>query len=108
MKHVALVWAAFAVIAFCHGSYVAYAENQPSVAAGKKLFNDPSLGTNGKSCASCHRTDENIKRDAARHPEDSSLKSVINGCITENLKGNPLPEASANMESLVMYIRSVK
>ena len=108
MKHISLVWAALAVFAFCHGSYVAYADNPPSVAVGKKLFNDPSLGTNGKSCASCHNTDENIKKDAVRHPDDASLKNVINGCIEGNLKGSPLPEDSARMDSLVMYIRSVK
>lgn len=108
MKHVALVWAALAVIAFCHGSYVAYAENSPSIDAGKKLFNSPFFGTNGKSCASCHNTDENIKKDVAKHPDDAGLKDVINGCITENLKGDPLPEDSVSMNSLVMYLRSVK
>lgn len=108
MKHIALVWAALAIIAFCGGSYVAYADNPPSVELGKKLFNGTSLGTNGKSCASCHKTDENIKKDAARHPDASGLKNVINGCIEENLKGDPLPKGSVSMDSLVMYIRSVK
>ena len=108
MKHISLVWAALAVIAFCHGSYVAYADNPPSVAVGKKLFNDASLGTSGKSCASCHNTDDNIKTGAARHPDDSNLKNVINGCIEGNLKGKPLPEDSSRMDSLVLYIRSVK
>jgi cytochrome c len=108
MKHISLVWAAFAVIAFCHGSYVAYAENSPSVEAGKKLFNSQFLGTNGKSCAACHNTDENIKKDVAKHTDDAGLKEVINGCITENLKGDPLPEDSMSMNSLVMYLRSVK
>jgi cytochrome c len=108
MKNISLVWAAFAVIAFCHGSYTAYAENSPSVEFGKKLFTGTSLGTNGKACATCHNTDENIKKDAAKYPDDASLKNVINGCITENLKGSPLPEDSVSMNSLVMYLRSVK
>ncbi len=95
----------FIVFSVC---YTAYADSGPSVETGKKLFYGTFLGTNGKSCGSCHKTTENIKKDTAKYPEDPALKNVINGCITENLKGKPLPGDSAEMNSLIMYMRSVK
>ncbi len=106
MKHTAWVWALVFVASLW--SCTACAGSQPSVKTGEKLFYETSLGTNGKSCASCHKTTENIKKDTAKYPGDPALKNVINGCITENLKGKPLPDGSARMNSLILYMRSVK
>lgn len=106
MKHIAWVWAL--VFAASLWSCTALAEGLPSVKTGKKLFHGTSLGANGKSCASCHKTIENIKKDTAKYPEDPALKNVINGCITENLKGKPLPDNSSRMNSLIIYMRSIK
>ena len=106
MKHITWVWAL--VFAASFWSYTACAESQPSAKIGKKLFYGTSLGTNGKSCASCHKTIKNIKKDTAKYPGDPALKDVINGCITENLKGKPLPDDSVKMTSLIIYMRSVK
>ena len=35
---------------------LAMADEQPSAARGKELFNSTTLGTNGKSCAGCHKS----------------------------------------------------
>ncbi len=106
MKRTAWVLAlVFLVFSVC---YTAYADGGPSVETGKKLFYGTSLGTNGKSCATCHKTTENIKKDTAKYPGDPALKNVVNGCITENMNGKPLPDDSTEMNSLIMYMRSVK
>ncbi|MHB8174875.1 MAG: hypothetical protein ACYDFU_10505 [Nitrospirota bacterium] len=76
MRHIAWVWA-LVFLAFSAGSFMAYAEGQPSVEIGKKLFAETPLGTNGKFCASCHKTTENIIKDTAKHPDDPGLKMVL-------------------------------
>ncbi len=70
---------------------------------GKALFNDPKLGTNGKSCNDCHKNGAGLEKAAER----KDLESMVNGCITMNLKGNPLKPMSVEMQSLLLYIKSV-
>ena len=77
-----------------------------SIALGKKLFNDPTLGgsTNSKSCASCHPDGEGMEKAANR----SDLVKMINMCIGGPLKGKKLDGRSVEMRSLKMYIQSLK
>jgi len=79
------------------------------VEKGEKLFHNPQLGTNGVSCDMCHP-------DAANtHPETypkfqkqigevAALRDMINWCIENPLKGDPLPADSAQMDRLEAYI----
>ncbi|UWX57820.1 cytochrome-c peroxidase [Chlorobaculum sp. MV4-Y] len=84
----------------------AHAAETPSVALGKKLFNDPSLGgaTGAKTCASCHPSGKGVE-NAWKNP---NLVQQINTCIVGALKGKPLPLESVQMKSLVLYHQSLK
>ena len=71
---------------------------------GKTLFESVKLGTNGKSCATCHPGGRKLEW-ATTYPEDK-LVNIINTCITKSLKGKPLAVDSAEMKSLVRYIKT--
>ena len=87
------------------------AETKPSVEYGKKLFSDPSLGTNGKSCASCHE-EAALKKFAAQDSwfggEATRLEDAVNFCIKGSLRGKPQPRNSVVLKSIAMYIKSFK
>jgi cytochrome c peroxidase len=74
-----------------------------SIDKGKALFNDPKLGTTGKSCNTCHPDGQNIQRAGTK----SGLDSIINGCITHSIKGKALDPQSIEMQSLILYIKSL-
>jgi len=84
----------------------ASAAEPPSVAYGKKLFNDPALGgsTNSKSCNSCHPLGKGLETAGSR----PGLVQTINRCITVPLKGKAIAENSVEMQSLRLYIESLK
>lgn len=71
---------------------------------GKELFNDKKLGSNGKSCATCHPDVSKLKQAAAY--EDDELVEIINKCIKEALKGKPLPADSQEMKAMIAYHRT--
>ncbi len=76
----------------------------PSVERGRALFRDKALGTNGRSCASCH---EGGKRfDELGEYDDKRLGAYANTCIEGMLKGKPLPPDSVDLRSLVLYLRT--
>lgn len=79
---------------------------EATVAQGKKLFNEPALGgtLNPTSCNSCHQDGKGLEKAGAR--ED--LAVMINTCIEQALQGKKLDEHSQEMESLVLYIKSLK
>ncbi len=81
------------------------AADQPSSARGKELFNSTTLGTNGKSCASCHAAGKGLKKTAAY--DDAKLKKITNQCISKALKGHTLPTGSSDLTSLVLYMKSL-
>ncbi len=72
---------------------------------GKELFNSARLGSNGKSCASCHPDGSGLAETASY--DDGELIKVINQCIKEALAGKPPAAKSAQMKALVAYIRAV-
>lgn len=78
---------------------------EASIAQGKKLFNDPTLGgtLNPTSCNSCHRDGKGLEKAGAR----KDLAAMINTCIEQSLQGEKLDEHSPEMESLLLYIRSL-
>jgi cytochrome c peroxidase len=83
---------------------MALAGDGPSIEQGKELFNSTKLGTNGKSCATCH-SDVKKLGNAATYDE-GQLGDIINQCIENPLKGNALDPASRDMRSLIIYIKS--
>jgi cytochrome c peroxidase len=74
-----------------------------SIEKGKMMFNDTKLGTTGKSCNSCHPGGKGLEKSGSR----KDLTDIINGCITIPLKGKALDPKSVEMESLVLYIKSL-
>lgn len=78
---------------------------QDQVERGKKLFNSARLGTNGKSCATCHPNGERLEETASY--DDGELVKIINQCIKEMLGGKPPAAKSADMTALAAYVRSV-
>jgi hypothetical protein len=104
MKAHKIVLLVVLVIAFGSG-FVFAASEEATLATldkGKTLFNDPKLGTVGKSCNTCHKDGKGVEKAAAK----KDLEAIINNCITGALKGKALDVKSADMQSLVLYIKS--
>lgn len=98
-----------------------------SVEKGQELFNDPSLGTSGMSCNSCHKaggTEDNKMGDmnvpawdnlSAKYPKYFgmakrvlTLDQVVNICVTQAMKGEALVWDSKKLTDLTAYCASVK
>ncbi len=77
----------------------------PSRATGKILFETPHLGTSGQSCASCHLDGKGLEQ--LRRMDDATLTATVNRCIASALRGSPLDPSSTEMESLILYLRSL-
>ncbi len=71
---------------------------------GKMLFNDPKLGTTGKSCNDCHPNGKGAEKAATKN--DNDIARIVNACIIHSIKGKALAEDSVEMRSLVLYIKS--
>jgi cytochrome c len=82
-------------------------EVSPEIAAGKALFNDVKLGTADKSCNSCHEGGKNLAGAADKYAEEGTLAKVVNSCIVDALKGQPLDKDSERMKNLEAYIHSL-
>lgn len=83
----------------------AAAKDAPSVERGSKLFNSTALGTNGRSCATCHPGGKGLE-DVADYDE-KKMATYVNNCIEKALKGKSLTGDSADMGSLVMYLNTL-
>jgi cytochrome c peroxidase len=94
----------FLVLATAVGIGIAFAAEQASVEKGKALFNDPKLGTSGKSCNSCHADGKGLSKAGAK----SDLPGIINTCIAKGLQGTAIDVKSADMESMVLYIKTLE
>ncbi len=101
MKSIKVLFFFLLVVSLCASG--AFAVQGVSLELGKKLFNDPSLGTTGKSCNTCHTDGKNLSKAGSI----KDLAGVINSCITQNLKGKALDENSAEMKSMILYIKSL-
>ncbi|TLU57336.1 MAG: cytochrome C [Chlorobium sp.] len=91
------------VLCFAGG---ASAAEGPSPEKGRLLFNSFSLGgaATATSCASCHPSGAGLEK-AWKNP---NLEGQVNNCIAGPLKGSKLDVNSVEMQSLVLYIRSLK
>jgi len=79
---------------------------------GKELFNDKSLGTNGKSCSTCHPEGKKIngkkKTFIIKDKKFETVEDAINFCIEHALSGKPLAKDSEDMKALASYVKSLK
>jgi len=103
MKSVKAAMVAAAMIGM---GVTAHAAQTPSVEHGKKLFSDPSLGgaTGTKTCESCHPAGAGLEFSSA----NPRLAEIINMCIVRAMKGEELPVDSVEMQSLILYHKSLK
>ena len=73
-----------------------------NVERGKQLFSDSKLGTNNKSCNTCHPDGKGLEKAGA------DLGSTIQACLQKVLGGKTLATDSQEIKDLVAYIRSLK
>jgi thiosulfate dehydrogenase len=103
------------------------AELQKSVALGKALFSDTTLGTSGMSCNSCHMEGGTMGGEmkgmtvsafdnlGAKYPKYfmmgkrvMTLDQVVIFCIVNPLKGKPPAWDDQKLTDLTAYVASVK
>jgi cytochrome c len=103
------------------------AEMKASIERGMKLFNDPKLGTNDQACNTCHMEggtkpgklgDKELKAFDSlnlKYPmywmmakKVMTLDQVVNWCLVNALKGEPLAWDDQKLTDLVAYCASVK
>jgi mono/diheme cytochrome c family protein len=75
------------------------------VEKGKALFNDPKLGTTGKSCNSCHAGGAKLEKAAGK--DDKALAETVNSCIVKSIKGKALDVNSEEMKNIVAYTKTL-
>ena len=78
---------------------------EPSLAYGQKLFNDPSLGgsTNSTNCNTCHPGGRGLEQSGNK----ADLFQINNRCLQGPLGAETLTENSAEMQSLILYLKSL-
>lgn len=94
-------------------SIIAIAYAGGNVEKGKALFNDPKLGTSGKSCNSCHPDGKGLEQAGTKKEfnimgkSQKSLEEAVNFCIEMALKGKPIDPKGPDMADIVAYIKSL-
>ena len=71
---------------------------------GNRLFHDESLGSNGKSCATCHANGNGLQGAGDYNVE--MLQEMVNFCIRDALKGKLLPPGAPQLVALEKYVRT--
>lgn len=99
----AVTTAAGIVLTVFLGAGITFAVQEASVERGKALFNDPKLGTTGKSCNDCHSGGKGIEKAGAK----KELVTIVNACVAEALQGKALDVNSPEMQSIILYIKSL-
>ncbi|MFN3739431.1 MAG: cytochrome c peroxidase [Thermodesulfovibrionales bacterium] len=94
-------------------SLIAIAYAAGNVEKGKALFNDPKLGTSGKSCNSCHPDGKGLEQAGTKKEfnlmgkSQKSLEEAVNFCIEMALKGKAIDPKGSDMANIVTYIKSL-
>ncbi len=89
---------------------------QEAAAAGKKLWQDETLGKSGLACLSCHAGYENLnleKRQNYPHyvamPDDVvTLDQMINFCMINPMEGQQIEPNSKDMTAMAAYFRAYR
>ncbi|NOY64620.1 MAG: hypothetical protein GXO97_04380 [Nitrospirae bacterium] len=78
---------------------------------GKRLFNDTTLGTNEKSCNSCHPDGSGINGKKQSYTimgqKLGSVEDAINLCIKMALNGKVLKKDSQKMKDLSSFVKTL-
>ncbi len=98
MKTFAVIAASLALFSFAP----AFASSD--LEEGLKAFNDSSLGSNGKSCSSCHAEGQGLEN--ACDYDVPTLQEFVNFCIRDAMKGTMLPEGDSKIINIEKLIRS--
>lgn len=91
----------------------ASAMNHTAEERGKVHFNNPLFADGKKSCSTCHFNGRGLKDAGTKNVfsimggKQASLEEVINVCIVNANKGNPLDTNSTEMKELATYIKSL-
>jgi len=99
--------------AFVFSSTFASAMNHTAEERGKAHFNNPLFADGKKSCSTCHLNGRGLKDAGTKTAftimggKQASLEEVINVCIVNANKGNPLDTNSTQMQELASYIKSI-
>lgn len=72
-------------------------------ALGAQLFSSTKLGTNGKSCESCHPGAKGL--EGAASSDEKELAGTVNQCIVKVLHGKALAADSPELQALVKYMK---
>lgn len=127
LKVVLLFMAAYGLIfSFAHAADEAAMEKalKDSISSGEKLYIDPTLGTSGKTCNTCHMEMGKSKKEGmmgakgfiGRKPFPKyfpmakrvmTLEQVVQFCIVNPLKGSPLAWDDQKLTDLTSYVNSV-
>ena len=83
----------------------AAATEGPSVELGKSLFESTNLGSNGKSCATCHPSGKGLQNIGSY--DDAKLKKIVNSCVQNALKGKAFSPDTQELDSLLTYLRTL-
>lgn len=97
-------WMAAGVLLALTGG-MATATEGPTVAMGEILFTSTTLGSNGKSCSSCHPGGKGLAEIGAY--DDATLREMINFCIRDALKGKMFALESQELDSMLLYLRTL-
>ena len=76
-----------------------------NIITGEKLFFSTALGSNGKSCNSCHAQGQGLRN--LKEYDSTVLRGLINICIEDALKGKPLAEDAQELFDMEEYIRKL-
>jgi thiosulfate dehydrogenase len=113
----AVILAALLGFTVCGARSAAAGEVEDAAARGQKLFVDAGLGTNGKSCDSCHtglgKGDLPLTGRAPFPKVFSMAKQVrtldqtVQACIVNAVKGQPLAWDDPKLTDLVTYVSTL-
>lgn len=92
-----------ALLVVTGGGVASAMHHEPSLAKGKALFNDVQLGSSGKTCNTCHPDGRGLEKAGA----NAQLAEIVNSCIAGPLQGKVLDPRSVEMQSLLLYIKSL-
>lgn len=81
------------------------AQEGPSTELGKRLFESPDLGSNGRSCSTCHPQAKGLEKIG--RATDEELRDTVNQCIQKTLDGPPLSPGTQELESIILYLRTL-
>lgn len=89
---------------------------QQAADAGRKMWNDATLGTSGVACLSCHADHERLNLDknqsfphyVAMVGDVVTLDQMINYCMLNPMRSKPFEASSKEMTAMAAYYRAYR